>query len=277
MPNKKFSSLICPFDGLPLQQENNRWFCPNNHSFDVAKQGYINLLPVQNKRSKEPGDSKQMVAARREFLDLGHYRIISETLAEIIDKNNSAGSISCLDAGCGEGYYLHSLTELLSQPLYAVGVDISKWAVQAACRRNQQITWLVASNAGLPIESSGLDFVFCLFGFPVYEEFRRVLKPQGKLIMVDPSEQHLYSLRKILYPNIQPKEKITKPAPQGFSQLDCVSITHDFTLSNAKAIEQLALMTPHWFKSSKDGRERLLQLKSLSTQLAVEFQIYEKT
>lgn len=277
MPNNKFSSLICPFDGLSLLQESGRCFCPNSHSFDVAKQGYINLLPVQNKRSKEPGDSKQMVAARREFLDLGHYRIISETLAEIIDKNNSAGSISCLDAGCGEGYYLHSLAELLSQPLYAVGVDISKWAIQAACKRNQQITWLVASNASLPVESNRLDFVFCLFGFPVYEEFRRVLKPQGKLIMVDPNEQHLYSLRQVLYPNIQPKEKVVKQVPQGFSQLDSISITHDFTLTTAKAIEQLALMTPHWFKSSKEGRGRLLQLELLSTQLAVEFQLYEKT
>src|SRR5690606_29891455 len=173
------------------------------HSFDTARQGYIHLLPVQNKRSLDPGDSKAMVAARRRFLAAGYYQPIAAAvnravLADTLDDEQ----ISCLDAGCGEGYYLRQLAmaERGGRALALVGLDISKWAVLAAAKQDRQPSWLVASNANLPLQSQSLDRVLCLFGFPVHGEFARVLKPAGELLQVDAGTDHLRELRNVIYP-----------------------------------------------------------------------------
>ena len=95
-----FDQLICPLDKQPLQLNERTWCCENGHSYDVAKQGYVNLLPVQNKRSKDPGDSKAMVQARRKYLEEGHYLPLARALADIVLEQ---GDQTLLDAGCGEG------------------------------------------------------------------------------------------------------------------------------------------------------------------------------
>lgn len=276
MTLKPFASLICPLDKLPLKGDENCWVCASGHSFDIAKQGYINLLPAHKKQSREPGDSKAMVAARRNFLELGHYHIIAKTLADLIAQHSQNNRLSILDAGCGEGYYLQSIAELLPHSLQLVANDISKWAVQAAAKRNKNITWLVASNADLPIESESVDFVICLFGFPIYPEFYRVLKPSGKLIMIDPVPEHLYQLREQIYQDMRAKKVSEYHPPQGFKLISKSQVKHSFQLDRQEQIQQLALMTPHWFKAGTEGRERLQQLESLSITLAVELKLLEK-
>ncbi|MAA63070.1 MAG: rRNA (guanine-N1)-methyltransferase, partial [Idiomarina sp.] len=136
MPITKISALRCPIEHSPLQLVGGSWRCENGHSYDVAKQGYVNLLPVQNKRSKDPGDSKAMVQARREFLDQGYYQPLAQVLADTVF---AQGEQAVLDAGCGEGYYLRYLVEQAEQngtDLCMAALDISKWAVQAAAKRD---------------------------------------------------------------------------------------------------------------------------------------------
>ena len=79
-----FTALACPLDGAPLQRQAVSLRCPEGHCFDLAAQGYVNLLPVQNKRSRDPGDSKEMVAARRRFLEVGHYQPIADAVARAV-------------------------------------------------------------------------------------------------------------------------------------------------------------------------------------------------
>ncbi len=102
----------------------------------------MNLLPVQNKRSRDPGDSKEMVAARRRFLEAGHYQPIADAVAQAVLAGAVPGrTLTCLDAGCGEGYYLRQLAATAAaeaRPLALAGLDISKWAVQAAAKRDLQ-------------------------------------------------------------------------------------------------------------------------------------------
>lgn len=272
-----FSALACPLDGAPLLREPTRWLCPQGHAFDIARQGYVNLLPAQFKKAKEPGDSKAMVSARRQFLSLGHYHPIAKALAEILTHHTStSGPIACLDAGCGEGYYLDALAQQTQTPLELVGIDISKWAILAAAKRNAHINWIVASNARLPIQDASLDYVFCLFGFPVYEEFARVLKPQGKLVMIDPAPAHLYELRELLYPTLKAEKARSIAVPTGFSFLEKREFQQNFTLTNAEQIQHLLLMTPHWFRATSEKREQVLTLSKLSTQLAVTINIFQR-
>jgi len=263
-----FDALACPLDGQPLQRSGAAWRCAAGHNFDIASQGYANLLPVQKKRSRDPGDSKEMVAARRRFLETGVYRPI----ADAVNQTTLAGlprHASCLDAGCGEGYYLRSLGEAAGDThrLELIGLDISKWAVQAAARREPRMRWVVGSNANLPVQSGTLDCVLCMFGFPVYSEFARVLKPGGVLIQVDAGPDHLRELREIIYPTLKPERDADGRPPPGFVHAGASSVRRSFTLSGAIQIADLLVMTPHLYRASAEGRARAAALASIDLTL----------
>ncbi|MBB3141097.1 putative RNA methyltransferase [Halomonas organivorans] len=270
MSTTSFEALACPLDGDPLQRRDGAWRCAAGHSFDIARQGYVHLLPVQNKRSRDPGDSKAMVAARRRFLEAGHYRPIAEAVSRAVLEGASAvGTLSCLDAGCGEGFYLRELAELAESQdeaptLSLLGVDISKWAVLAAAKREKAATWVVGTNAHLPVQSESLDRVLCLFGFPVYPEFARVLKPGGELLMVEAGPDHLRELREIIYPSVKPPREDDEAAPEGFTRHSGETLRYAIALEGAEPIADLLAMTPHLHRASAEGRERAAALTSLA-------------
>jgi 23S rRNA (guanine745-N1)-methyltransferase len=265
-----FQRLACPLDQLPLRRDRSRWFCDGGHSFDIAGEGYVHLLPVQRKRSRDPGDSKAMVAARRRFLGAGFYQRISEAVNRALLPAGSPGELSCVDAGCGEGYYLRELAAAHDGATLALlGVDISKWAIRAAARQDSRPTWVVASNAGLPVEPASIDRVLCLFGFPVYKEFARVLKPRGLLVQADAGPGHLRELRDIIYPQERTSRSGPQTAPEGFSHRGTETVGYTLTIPGGEMIESLLAMTPHYFRSSAEGRARLLRLESLKVSVEV--------
>jgi 23S rRNA (guanine745-N1)-methyltransferase len=268
------NQLACPMDGQPLTREQGSWRCPAGHSFDIARQGYINLLPVQNKRSKDPGDSKEMVLARQEFLNAGHYKPIADAVSDLV--NASAASdrtVNILDTGCGEGYYLRELTKsrLINNGsrLHLTGVDISKWAVMAAARQKKNADWIVGSNANLPLLPASQDVILCMFGFPVYPEFSRVLTAQGILIKVDAGPDHLIELREIIYPSIKAPNQ-SENTPPGFTLLEHHSLRYTIRLNSQKQISQLLTMTPHLYRITAEGRARAEALTELSLTVNVQ-------
>ncbi len=262
-----FQALACPLDGLPLQSAGAMWRCASGHSFDVAREGYVHLLPVQNKRSRDPGDSKEMVAARRRFLNAGHYQPIAQAVGRsVLAAGAGRAVVSVLDAGCGEGYYLRQLASVLapSLQLVLIGLDISKWAVQAAAKQQRDATWLVGSNANLPVMDATLDCVLCMFGFPVYAEFARVLKPGGMLVQVDAGPDHLRELREIIYPTLKSGRADDARNPPGFQAPAYETLRFDLELSSADQIGDLLLMTPHLFRATAQGRARAAALRTLA-------------
>ena len=262
-----FPALACPLDGAPLLQRGATWCCAAGHSFDIASQGYANLLPVQKKRSLDPGDSKEMVAARRRFLNAGFYQPIAAAVNQAAWAGlPRTGPFSCLDAGCGEGYYMRQLAAATGpgQTLALLGLDISKWAVLAAAKQDKQPNWVVGSNANLPVLSGTLDGVLCMFGFPVYAEFARVLKADGRLLQVDAGPDHLRELREIIYPTLKPERPADFSAPAGFVSQSVETVRFSVSLNGAEQIADLLAMTPHLYRASAEGRAKAAALMALT-------------
>ncbi len=271
-----FTALACPLDGKPLRSNGTAWGCADGHSFDIASQGYTHLLPVQNKRSRDPGDSKEMVTSRRRFLDAGHYQPIADAArrAVLADMAPDA-TVRCLDAGCGEGYYLRQLAAANeSRQLALIGLDISKWAVLAAAKRDKRMAWVVGSNANLPVLSGTLDRVLCMFGFPVYAEFARVLAAGGQLVQIDAGPDHLRELREIIYPVLKPERTTAASAPTGFSGLSNETVRYMVEISGQQQIADLLAMTPHLYRATSEGRTRATALQSLSVTVDVRLTRY---
>jgi len=261
-------SLICPIDGSPLQFESVSLACTHGHRYDIGKPGYANLLSAQHKRSKAPGDSKEMVNARTAFLSEGFYDPIARALAELIAAQTQ-NELTLVDAGCGEGYYLEKIDSLTHTTLHLIGFDISKWAIQRAARRCQG-TWLVASNKRIPLADNAADVVLDMFGFPDFDSFARVLKTDGKLICVTPGDKHLIELREIIYPTL--KSTNARQYPDFFSRDIQKTITYEVKLDTA-ALSNLLAMTPHLYRAPKEGLARLATLEQMSMTIDVTLEV----
>ncbi len=169
-----------------LTREARRLFCPRGHSFDVARSGYVNLLQPQDRRSKQPGDTAAAVAARRRLHDLGITAPLRDGIRELTDPDTSD---SVLDVGCGEGFYLEGMPG-------ACGVDISLPAIEAAARRYPESTWIVANaDRFLPFADGAFSVALSITGRMIPAEFRRVLRPDGQLLVALAASDDLIELR----------------------------------------------------------------------------------
>jgi 23S rRNA (guanine745-N1)-methyltransferase len=185
--------LLCPVRDchLALAREELRLVCPRGHSFDVARSGYINLLQPQERRSKKPGDTAAAIAARRRLHDRGMTEPVLHAIADMVA---ASPSDVVLDAGCGDGFYLGSLARLAG--FEAHGVDISVPAVQAAARRYPECEWIVANaDRFVPYSDGSFSIVLSITARMNSGEFRRVLRPGGRLIVALPAPDDLIELR----------------------------------------------------------------------------------
>lgn len=261
--------LLCPICHEELKKEDRAYTCPNRHSFDIARQGHVNLLPVQNKRSLQPGDTAEQVRSRREFLDGGFYAPIAEALCALATDHGCHGPI--LDVGCGEGYYSAKLANHLDADL--VGLDISKEAVRFAAGKYKVYRWLCASAARLPVKDSSAGLVTSLFALTVPGEFLRVLQPDGAYIQVLAAEDHLLGLKSIIYPELLHKEKDSVPTIPGFRLLESRAVRFTFTVEGQQ-VQNLLSMTPHVYRIGKEGAERLRQTQTLTDTASCVLNLY---
>ena len=251
--------LICPICGCALQKLERQYVCENRHSFDIARQGYVNLLPVQQKHSIAPVDTREQVLSRRAFLEAGFYAPIAETLIKTAQKYGVSGEI--LDIGCGEGWYSAQLAEALGANL--TGLDISKEAVRCAAAKYKGKLWLTATAAHIPVPAGSADLLTSLFAITLPEEFSRVLKKDGLYFQVLAAQDHLLGLKGIIYDELKFKEKDSVPELPGFTRLESIPICFTFTVEGEQ-IRNLFSMTPHVFRISKAGAERLTATETLT-------------
>lgn len=261
--------LLCPICGKELYKQEKRYVCENNHSFDIARQGHVNLLPVQNKRSLNPGDTAQQVAGRRAFLDGGYYAPIRDALCTLAKYHGCTGPI--LDIGCGEGYYSAQLSKVLEADL--LGLDISKEAVRCAAGRYKNATWICASAAHLPVKDCSFGLITSLFALTVPDEFHRVLRDDGAYIQVLAAEDHLLNLKNIIYPELHHKEKFTTPDIPGFRLAESRTLRFSFTVEGDQ-VQNLLGMTPHVYRIGKEGADRLRQTQTLTDTASCVLNLY---
>lgn len=263
--------LHCPLCHAAFQQNPQGIACENYHQFDKAKEGYFNLLPVQHKNSREPGDSKKQLKSRREFLQSGLFDPLKIKLLSLIDPSIN----TLLDLGCGEGYFTKAFaTHLPHTEIY--GVDIAKPGISLAAKAAKNlpnVTHLVASNFDLPLQDQSIDVVIRMLAPSKDSELQRLLKPNGKLIIVVPGEQHLIELRKKIYQEIRPLQSL--PEIEGFSLIQKTSIQFSFELHKPEQVQSLVGMTPFIWKLNHDKKNLLLSggLIDIADFLVGEYQI----
>ncbi len=269
----------CPVCRSPLVDCGNHVACVNHHSFDRAAEGYYHLLPSNKMHAKLPGDSKEMVAARRAFLNAGYYQLFSDGINDAAAKAIAGiKSPVILDAGCGEGYYTARLKQALSEQrsdARIAGFDISKAAVRAAAKRDKEISFAVASIFDIPVADNCCDLVLNVFAPIVPAVFARVLRAGGVLLIAVPSERHLLGLKEILYEVPYENEK-TETEYEGFDFLERIPLRGTITLTEPEQIANLFSMTPYYWKTSQAGSERLRQATRLETEIGFDLLLYRR-
>lgn len=269
--------LTCPICSrdLTYRETERLCRCEAGHGFDRARQGYINLLPSHHKKSRDPGDSKEMMAARRAFLTQGHYEPVSDRLNRLLTENLADAAPHVLDIGCGEGYYADRLLRALGPDARLWGLDISRDAVRAAAAGCKNCTWLVCSSSRIPLKSGSFHGIYSVFSPIDAGEVARLLRPEGVFIRVLPGPEHLMSLRRLIYPEVV---RGPEPAAQTEGPLRCteiLSLTYEMTLDGAEA-ETLIRMTPHYWKTTKAHKTVLAELEAVSVTVDMRFLVYRQ-
>ena len=272
------SLFCCPLCGAALDRRERTYVCPAGHSYDIAKEGYAYLLPVNRRHSLAPGDDREMSAARRAFLSKGYYRPLRDELCGLAAARTPP-SPAVLDAGCGEGYYTSGLFQALTQagklPRMA-GIDISKWILRAAAKRERGVEFAVASSYGLPLADHSLDLLVDCFSPLALAEFRRVLRPGGIFVYVVPAARHLWELKQVLYETPYPNEEQSTPY-EGFAYEEIRRVEDVAVLPCQEDIHNLFAMTPYYWKTPKEGAERLARLDTLTTQISFCIHVFRRT
>ncbi len=266
----KFLNIICPICGHKLKPVSNMLKCKNNHSYDISDEGYVNLLPP-HKNGNIPGDSKEMVRARRNFLNKDYYLPLANELISII-KDISPDIL--IDIGCGEGYYTNKIEQNTNTEIY--GIDISKFALALAAKTNKNINYCTASLHSLVFNDNIADALLCCFCAYDEKEFARILKPKGNFILVTPGSKHLFGLKSILY-----DEPYENPDDNndiaGFSLDYEKRLTYDIRIESAEDIWNLFSMTPYYWKTPKSGTEKLKGVSYLYTPVEFIIHVFKKS
>lgn len=278
--------LVCPLDDLPLSERDNSLVCADGHCHDLARQGYVNLLPVQFKSSKHPGDSDAMVAARRRVMDAGVFEPVADAVAEsvLVCAATVVDSAPLLvDAGCGEGYYTHRFEQELERVQGAerfgvIGTDISKPAIVAAARRYISNAWAVANNTRLPVVPGRIGIITSLFGFETWQPWAERQTAGQWVIVVDAGPRHLIEMRQAIYSDVHLHEPPDDAAAiaAGYER----HATRDLTvaarrLSNELTLDLLA-MTPHAHRVGWHATEAIRSVASLDVTLDIAIRTYRR-
>lgn len=281
--------FTCPKCHEPLHRREggNTLVCPGGHAYDIASEGYVNLLLANQKHSKDPGDSAEMIRARRSFLETDAYRPFSEKLNAIVasfmekrmsDKGSAGVPAVLLDAGCGEGYYTGRLANALESrqiPVRVYGFDIGKTAVRYASKRYRNVSFAAASAFDIPCSDASVDCLINIFAPIVPAEFMRVIKPGGYMVLAVPGPRHLYGLKELLYE--KPYENVCQEIDySGFQRVGRERVSFFMRLTQQQDIHNLFCMTPYYWKTPLEGHRRLEQMDTLTTEACFDFLTFKR-
>ncbi len=267
--------FLCPVCGAPLCAEGGSYRCEAGHTYDIARRGYVNLLTGRS--GVMHGDNKEMIAARRAFLRAGYYDTLVNTVAHIAALYAPA-ECRLLDAGCGECHYTGAIARRLAGSGVTAEIlafDISKEALSLGGREHPTIVPAVASLYHLPIGDSSIDMLFEIFAPHCNEEYHRVLRPGGKMVLVIPGARHLFGLKEILYRTPYENETQDTDLP-GFILEKTAEVDETITLRTDEDIWNLFTMTPYFYRTSPADKEKLRHAAPLQTEISFRILVYTK-
>lgn len=270
----EMSYFICPICKNELIQKENSFLCSENHCFDRSRKGFVNLLRSQKSRH---GDDKLMVRARKNFLDRGYYL----PLLEVIEKQLKAvvhDNCTVLDCGCGECWYTAHLYEALRKDGISadfLGIDVSKEAVSVGAGRCKALKLAVATVYDIPMADNSCDVILSLFAPFSPQEYRRLLKKNGYLITAFPLREHLWELKQAVYDRPY-KNEVSELNIEGFTLISEETVHQTIKLCTNEDICSLFSMTPYYYKTSREDKEKLNALDHLDTQIHFCSAVYQK-
>lgn len=263
--------LICPKCNEKLNIKQNSFKCCNNHTYDISKEGYVNLL-LANQKRQNSGDNATQVRARDKILNIGYYNSLSEKLLNVIKYLNLNNDSIILDSGCGTAYYLNQLSKKLNYIF--LGFDISKNAIKKGAKSTTNSQLFIASITNIPLESNSISLIYNIFSPYNLDEYKRILIDQGYFINITPGEKHLYEMKEILYP--KPYYNITKFIDSdNFEIIENTSLKYQITLDNAYLID-LFTMTPYFYTTKETSIEKLLKVEVLKITFDFNITLYKK-
>ncbi len=267
------SPLCCPVCGAFLKEEERLYRCPAGHAYDKARQGYVNLLQSQRSASRNHGDDREMVTARREFLERGYYSPLRELLTEKVSAYVAEKGVIA-DAGCGEGWYTEGVARRLPDAT-VIGFDISKEALKWAAKREGLDHLAVASCYRMPLADDSVDALLNFFSPLAAEEYARVLKPGGYLFRAVPGIHHLWELKSAVYDTQKPNQPEPETLP-GLTLLERCPIQNEITLQSNEELQALFMMTPYYYRTSPGDKAKLAQYPTFTTRTEFTLLIYKK-
>lgn len=274
--------LFCPHCKSELNQIGNTFKCVNNHSYDISKKGFVNLLLANQHHSDNSGDEKGMILSRVRFLNTGKYDLLRDLITETIKSNlNSSKDNVVCDLGCGEGYYTTYFHNKLKDEfnLSTYGVDLSKQAINECTIRQRQmkledIKFIIGNLNYLPIQNESVDLIVNSFAKIDENEFLRILRKNGIFLRILPGTKHLLGLKEVLYENVRLNED-KETYIEGFELIDIKKSEENILLNNQE-INDLFTMTPYYYKSPKDTSESLMKKEELNTIISFKILVYRK-
>lgn len=271
------SVFSCPVCGERLERSAKNYSCSRGHLYDVSSAGYVNLLLSNQKHSANPGDDRNMMRARAGFLQKGYFRLLRDELARVCLRYAPDRGVA-LDSGCGEGYYAAGVRQAFGdcgREVRTAGIDIAKYGVQLAAKKDRAVEWAVASAYNLPLADASVDVLWSCFSPVALDEFHRVTKLGGIVALVQPSARHLWGVKSVLYdePYENPPNFYEHP---GFHAVDRYEAGAVVRIEGTEDILNLFRMTPYYWKTSVEGGEKLARSTEIETEIGFIFDILER-
>ena len=260
--------LCCPVCGGALYERDRALRCASGHSFDLAKEGYVNLL-TGSRPADAMGDSKEAARFRRDFLNKGYYEPLRRRLVSRLSEERG----TLLDLCCGEGWYTAALAALPGLQVY--GFDLAREMVRLAARRRADMTLFVANLARIPVRDGAFDFATLLFAPFQERELLRVLRPGGRLLLAVPGRRHLFGLKQAVYDRPYENDEAL-PAAECLRLCGTERLEGRITLDSPEDIQAVFRMTPYYYRSSPADRAKLDALERLDTEIGFVLAEYEK-
>jgi 23S rRNA (guanine745-N1)-methyltransferase len=274
--------ICCPVCSQTFKRTGSILSCDNAHTFDISKEGYVNLLLSHQKRSKNPGDTKDMLVARRKFLEKGFYGKLANEVNELVTLHVNALPVEekiIFDVGCGEGYYIHTLQANNKTNTLFFGMDIAKEAIRMAAKKYTDILFLVG-NIGkrFPMKNDSVHVLLNIFAPRNPSEFARIIHALGIVIIVIPAPNHLSNLRLQLGQDKIKEDKdnqVIENFKENFTLINKKELHYDIIFSQQDLLS-LIKMTPLFWQTSKEEWIKMQSVKELDVNMRFNILIFKK-